>query len=207
MSHDPVVWVGALCTLAIFSLLYRENPVYRFFEYLFVGLAAGYTIVLVWRDTLARYWWEPMTQRGEWWWMLPFLLGLLYFTIYVRRLAWMNRWLIGMIMGVAAGQFFQALAQQYLPQIKASVKPIGPSAGLATSINNAIILVTLVSVMVYFLFSFEHRAWPVRRTAQVGRWLLMMSFGAIFGSTVMARMALAVSRLYFLLHNWLGWVS
>jgi hypothetical protein len=31
----------------------------------------------------------------------------------------------------------------------------------------------------------------------------MFAFGAIFGSTIMTRMALLIDRVYFLLHDWL----
>ena len=45
MSHDPSVWVTALLTLAVFSFLWRENPVFRFAEHLLVGVSAGYYVV------------------------------------------------------------------------------------------------------------------------------------------------------------------
>jgi hypothetical protein len=32
----------------------------------------------------------------------------------------------------------------------------------------------------------------------------MFAFGAIFGSTIMARMSLLIGRVYFLLHDWLN---
>jgi hypothetical protein len=62
---------------------------------------------------------------------------------------------------------------------------------------------TLVCVMVYFLFSFEHRSKPVRGAVRAGRWLLMLSFGAFFGNTVMTRLAVFLERVEFLLHDWL----
>jgi hypothetical protein len=43
----------------------------------------------------------------------------------------------------------------------------------------------------------------VRHTARLGRWLLMVSFGAFFGNTVMTRMAVFLERLQFLLRDWL----
>src|SRR5262249_23188398 len=46
VSHDLGVWVGALLTLFIFSFLFRDNPLYKFAEHLFVGVSAGYNIVL-----------------------------------------------------------------------------------------------------------------------------------------------------------------
>ena len=37
MSTDPGIWVAAILTLAVFSFLYRENPVFRFAEHLLVA--------------------------------------------------------------------------------------------------------------------------------------------------------------------------
>ncbi|MGC8833871.1 MAG: hypothetical protein ACP5R4_07420 [Armatimonadota bacterium] len=224
------VIAGAVSTLAIFSLLYRENPVYRFFEYLFIGLATGYGLFRAWSDVLYPRWWIPMYQQGQWWWIFPFLIGLLYYTIYIRKLAWMSRLVIGTLMGLGAGASFQAIATQYAPQIAASFRPLLPPnwsplsavRGLiraaapdfvdryvpasvpnnltaAELVNNWIVIIILLSVMTYFFFSFEHRSPVVRGAAKFGRWMLMISFGAVFGQTIMARMALAVSRLWFLL--------
>ena len=39
------VFLGGVCTLAIFSFLYRENMFYRFFEHFFIGIATAYGIV------------------------------------------------------------------------------------------------------------------------------------------------------------------
>jgi len=39
------IWAAALLTLAIFSFLYKENPIYRFAEHLLVGVSAGYYLV------------------------------------------------------------------------------------------------------------------------------------------------------------------
>ena len=40
------IWLMAFFTLAIFSFLYRDNPIYRFAEHLFAGLSAGYYVAL-----------------------------------------------------------------------------------------------------------------------------------------------------------------
>jgi hypothetical protein len=37
----------------------------------------------------------------------------------------------------------------------------------------------------------------------MGRWLMMIAFGAMFGSTVMARMSLFIGRLSFLFGDWI----
>src|SRR5262245_47729894 len=65
-----IIWLGALATLALYTVLYRENRVYRTAEHLFVGLAAGYGAYLVWSQVLYPKWWVPMVQEGRWPWAL-----------------------------------------------------------------------------------------------------------------------------------------
>ena len=211
------VWVGAICTIGIYTLLYKENQVYRFFEYLFLGIGAAYGLLRIYQDMLVLMWWRPM-MLGEWWWIIPFLLGLLYFTIYFDKLAWMARMLIGTLMGVAAGYQFQQVVITYLPQVTSSFQPLTPNAVRAwaaatntplgnlnpnlIAFNNIVFFITLIAVMTYFFFSFEHKNKGVAGTAKLGRYLLMISFGTMFGSTITARVALAVSRIIYLLADW-----
>jgi hypothetical protein len=196
-----ILAAGVLCTLAVFSVLYKENPLFRFFEYLFIGLATGYSVVRVWVDILRPKWWDAMIA-GNWWMIFAVLLGLLYYTMYIRRFAWMSRLLIGAMMGFGAGVAFQGFASSYGPQIAASFIPLVPGGDLTLYqlVNNWVITITLVAVMTYFFFAFEQQNRVVQGTAKWGRWLLMISFGAIFGQTVMARMALATGRLEFLIN-------
>ncbi|HEY3412253.1 MAG TPA: hypothetical protein VGM51_04240 [Armatimonadota bacterium] len=214
-NHIEVTF-GAICTVAIYSLLWRENPAYRLFEYLFLGIGAAYGATRLFQDSLINDWWVPMT-RGEWWWMVPFLLGLLYLTIYSSKLAWMARMLIGTLMGLAAGLQIQQVAITYFPQVTDSFRPLLPKAVPAyaklmdkdivntvitnriEAANNVVFFVTLVAVMTYFFFSFEHKGRFITGTAKLGRWLLMLSFGTMFGSTITARAALAVSRIIYVL--------
>ena len=44
--------IGVLATIGLYSVLYRENKFYRFFEHVFLGLAAGFMIVALWTETL-----------------------------------------------------------------------------------------------------------------------------------------------------------
>jgi hypothetical protein len=209
--------VAAACTIGIYTLLWRENPVYRIFEYLFLGIGAAYGFLRLYQDNLMRMWWAPL-KSGEWWWMIPFLLGLLYFTIYFDKVSWMARTLIGTLMGLVAGYQFQLVVITFFPQITDSLRPLTPAAvrafhaahavpavdrSVIEAANNAVFFVTLVAVMTYFFFSFEHRSKAVVGTARLGRYLLMISFGTMFGSTITARVALAVSRIMYLLGDWL----
>jgi hypothetical protein len=59
--------------------------------------------------------------------------------------------------------------------------------------------------MIYFFFSIEHKG-LVGKTARVGIWFLMITFGASFGYTVMGRIALLAQRLEFLFGDWLHFI-
>jgi membrane protein implicated in regulation of membrane protease activity len=56
-----------------------------------------------------------------------------------------------------------------------------------------LILVGVVTVLVYFFFSIEHKG-PIQIAARIGIYFLMINFGAGFGYTVMARMSLLIGR-------------
>ena len=46
IATDLGTWLGAFCTLAIFSILFKDNPAYRLVENVYVGAATGYAIVV-----------------------------------------------------------------------------------------------------------------------------------------------------------------
>ena len=51
MSPSIGVWLGAFLTLGILSFLYKDNPVYKLCESIFVGVSAGYWFVnLFWQS-------------------------------------------------------------------------------------------------------------------------------------------------------------
>jgi hypothetical protein len=70
------------------------------------------------------------------------------------------------------------------------------------AINNILFVVTLIFVLSYFLFSVNPESRYMRTSTVWGRWLMMVGFGAIFGSTVMARLALVIDRMHFV---WVEW--
>lgn len=208
-----VVLLGVLTTLGIYSILYKENKVFRFFEHLYLGLAGGYAIAANWNDVLKTTWWEPMTSEpGRNWWMAALLpAGALFYFIYSKKNGWMARLIFGLFIGFASGQAFQSFAGDYFPQFKnvatrslivdaAKIKPDYPVGAYASVLNNWLALAILAAVMVYFFFSFEQKNVAVNKVSKFGRYAMMVAFGAMFGNTIMARMALLIGRIYFLIH-------
>ena len=210
------VWLGGLATLALYSILYKENPVYRLAEHIYLGLAAGYVVVVAWTDVLSTQWYDPIFKEGKWLWLWVVPLAAMAYFVFSRKHGWISRIPLVILGGFAAGQVFQAFAKQYFPQIRDSFRSLRPTVmslqnphpspetlSISGAINNAVFLITLLSVVTYFLFAFEQKSKAVRNFALTGRWLIMIGFGAIFGSTIMTRFALLVDRMYFLLIEWM----
>lgn len=214
---NPVLLFGAFGTMAVLSLVFKENRFYRFFEHVFLGLALGYDLELTWKEVLRPQFWDPLVRDGQWAWICVVPVGLMFYGVYTQRFAWMSRLVFGITFGLVAGTVFQDFAGRFVPQVTKSFAPNkslvppprapGDPHGLLHQVsfvlNNALFLAIVVSVLVYFLFAFEQKNRAVLGTARFGRLILMLSFGAIFGSTIMTRMALLIDRMYFLFHDWL----
>jgi hypothetical protein len=70
-------------------------------------------------------------------------------------------------------------------------------------VDALLLMLGVVSVLCYFFFSAEHKG-ALGAVSRVGIIFLMISFGASFGYTVMARESLVIGRFQFLLREWLG---
>jgi hypothetical protein len=207
---DPTLLFGAIGTLAILSLVFKENKFYRLFEHVFIGLALGFDLQQTWIQVLRPLFWDPMAADGQWVWVFTVPVGLMFYGIYTQRFVWMSRLIFGFFFGFSATTVFQGIAEGFFPQIVKSFKPlyaphsiVGHVHRMAFVLNDLLFLVILFSVIIYFFFAFEQKSRAVRGTAQLGRLFLMLSFGAIFGATIMTRMALLIDRMYFIFVDWL----
>jgi hypothetical protein len=218
VSHDPGAWVAAALTLCIFSFLYKDNPFYRFAEHLFVGVSAGYYIVLNFWTVLMASLWDPLAgafdgrhgspfavQLGDYraFLVLPALLGLLLFSRFLPRYGWVARWSLAVIIGVYAGLKTTGFAQSdFVAQVHGSIQPLW-TGQWGSSVNAWIFTIGLVASLLFFYFSREHKG-VLGATSRVGVYFLMVSFGAGYGYTVMSRISLLIGRFQFLLFDWLG---
>jgi hypothetical protein len=211
------ITIGAILTLGLYSILYRENKFYRFTEHVFVGLATGFSVVALVKETLYPMWWLPMIGTAPdpskgiemvpahfaYGALLP--IACLAFFVFSKKHGWLSRIPLGIIVGLWAGQQLDAFQNRFLPQIADQARPILPlgQTTVPDAINNLIVVATWIIVLSYFVYSFEQQSKFLQRTSMMGRWLLMVGFGAIFGTTMMTRFVLFIDRAYFLLIEWL----
>jgi hypothetical protein len=198
------VWIAALLTLFIFSFLYKDNPFYKLAEHLFVGISAGYYVAQEWWAVIYPQCVKPVMTGERPLMIIPGVLGIFLFSRFVPKVSWLSRWSLAIIIGAYAGIKTTGFAQgDLVEQLHASLLPLWVPGQLGVSIDNLLFLAGLVSTLVFFFFSTEHKG-AIKGTAQLGVWFLMISFGAAYGFTVMARVSLLIGRFQFLLDPWLG---
>jgi hypothetical protein len=200
-------WVATGLTLLIFSFLYKDNPLFKLAEHLYVGVSVGYTIVKAYDTVLIHLVVKPMVEQGEISLLIPVAIGMLMLTRYVPKAAWMSRYAFAFIVGMGAGLAIpRTISSFILKQVEDTIRPLLSLAGSdgvtfsmnllnpASNLNAIIILLGVTSVLFYFFFSIEHTG-VGKAVARTGIIFLMISFGAAFGYTVMARMSLLIGRL------------
>jgi len=196
------IWSAALLTLAIFSFLYRDNPVYRFAEHLLVGVSAGYYLYQYCFTALYRNLWVPVIDEGQIIQIFGGLLGGLMLLRFSRRTEWISRFALAFYVGAGAGYTIPNIMNaQVLEQIQGTFLSPAGSVSLWSSVKEILILVGVISIIVYFFFSREHKG-VFGSVSRVGITFLMVGFGASFGYTVMGRITLLIGRVQFLLQDW-----
>jgi hypothetical protein len=206
---NPTLLFGAVGTIAILSLAFKENRFYRLFQHIFLGLALGYEVTQTWTRVMRPLLWDSIVKDGYWAWIMAVPFGLMFYGIYTKRFSWMSRLIYGVFFGLAAGTVFQDFCQGFMPQVVKSFKPLYPPPNahgmqaFSAVANNALFIAILVCVLVYFFFAFDIKNKIVLGMAKSGRLVLMFAFGAMFGATIMTRMALLIDRMYYLFVDWL----
>jgi hypothetical protein len=202
VSTEVVIgaWVAVGLSLCMYSFLYKDNPFFKFGEHVFVGVSVGYLLVITYYQVMTNKLYIPMTQQGKWWLLVPAFLGLLLLARFIPSIAWLSRISFAFLLGISSGLAIpRQISSFILKQVEGTLKPLVTvgDGGIVwmtlAGLNALLVLIGVVSVLFYFFFSLEHTG-TVRRVARVGIYFLMVSFGAAFGYTVMARMSLLIGR-------------
>jgi hypothetical protein len=165
----------------------------------------------------------PWYRLIDYWYIVPTILGIMLVWRLMPKGGWISRWPIAFIIGATAGMKLIAyLSADFVKQVDNAIKPLivpvyaettNAAGQIVTqfdwggtfyaSMNSIILLVGMVCVLIYFFFSLEHKG-VVGRLSKLGIWVLMITFGAGFGYTVMGRIALLGARFEFLVKDWLN---
>lgn len=223
------IWVASFLTLAVFSFLYRDNPIYKIAEHIYVGIAAGYYLYQAFHGTILPNLFQHVLEGAhriaagdasgwdaQWRWG-ALVLGMLMLSRLVPKWSWISRWPMALIVGAfaalnlvgfAKANLIDQLNATFLPLYSTDKLPWLPFAsvngtwrlsepGDASVFNHFVFVSGVICVLVYFLFSESQRG-RFSKLQSLGMAFIMVTFGATYGSIVLARISLLIGRVQFL---------
>lgn len=221
LSEPVGMMVAFVLTLLVFSYLLGDNPLFRLAQALFVGVGVGYGIVVVFHYVLV-----PRLSLTAANWLLvmpPLLLGLLLWTKMQPSWSRAGNVSVAFILGTGAALAIGgALFGTLVPQVRATILSLDPAdyssvMGPSLALDAGIIAVGTACALLSFYFRAPA---PGKRATlgvalvhfagRVGRYFIMIAFGALFANMVMSQVSLLLGRIEFLmdtanaLSKWLG---
>ena len=202
MSSDLIGGILAVAlTLLVFSYLLGNNPLYRLAQHLFVGVSLGYvgTVVLT-TILLPRIGAVATDWRANLPTLVPLVLGLLIIVRLVRpgsSAAGLPFLIIAVIAATLA--LAGTLMGTLVPQTAATMLGLNPARPFDL-VNNGIIILGVIVTLHYF--SFGVRADGARTAigtvvAGAGRWLIIITLGAVLGTLTVSFVSALIERVDF----------
>jgi len=197
MADILMVLISTTLILMIYTILYRENPAFRFGEHLLVGATVGHAIVygvfqvrdLAWRKLQTGISTGDLVGIA---YIIPIILGVLIYFQFSSKYRYISRVSIALMLAVGLSLSIRGLMSvNVIGQIKGAVNPI-------TNIEGLVYMIGVICVLLYFVY--EKRASDiVGPLPKIGRYLLMLTMGAYFANSIMGRLSIVIGTLNELL--------
>lgn len=217
--------VGFLLTLMVISYLFGDNALFRLAVHIFIGVAAGFTTVVVldqviWQQTLQPLFNSPLPNLYLT--LPPLLLGAWLLLKGSQSMERLGNPVVAFLVGVgAATAIGGALFGTLFPQVETAINALDLQAArqngqlLLTWFPNAVIgtLATVIT-LAYFQFSLGKRFNPASRfqalmapIRNIGQGILAITFGVLFAGVFLAALAAMIGRIYFVWETVWNWIS
>lgn len=195
------VVIGAGLTLAIFSYLLGDNPLYRAALHLFVGALVGYSFGILVRDVLVGMVWNQL-QDNPVAVVVPVVLGILLLFKGFPKQAYIGSFSVAFLIGVGtAVALGGALLGTLVPQIGATGRALS-----SISLDGLLIFVGTACTLMAFYFTAGKGpglagVWGqlVGIAGGVGRVFLVFAFGIAFAGALTASLSVFIGRIHYLI--------
>lgn len=198
------IWMAALFTILIYSIAFRDNMLFKFAEYTFVGAAAGHSLVYG-VDNVRRYGWDNLIG-GAYLYAVVFLLGILLYTRYHPQYFWVSRYPLSIMVGLGIGLSMRSgVTSEFIAQIKstAAIKVLGVTDPFKM-VSNLIFIILVVSTVYFFLFTFpKAHEGGLGIIPKIARYGMMAAFSYSFANTVLSRYNMIFGRFDYIYSSWL----
>jgi len=191
------LWTGWVLMLMIYSYpLYKENPVYRFAEHLYIAVMLAVSLTVNFSNVM-RMCITPMMQ-GDITMIVPLVMGLMIYAMLIPEYRWVSRYPIALLVGAGFGLGIRGSIGPNIQDAIVSTITRPTDGGAMAWINFLYIAVGLVCSVLYFLLTYEHSG-TMQVPTRIGRLFIMVALGAYFGNTVLFRFTMLTGRAQFFL--------
>lgn len=211
ISLDPGIWLYFISFWAIMSFLIKYTVVFRYAEYTWMGVGAGYGCVAVVglykKMVLAPTVTSNVGAIASY--GLATILGFFLFGRFSKKYAWTARIPTGIMIGVSLGvALIQTIQANLVSQISKSILPIA-TASLSENLINGACMIIVVSSLAYFVFTVPPSTGKgsFGILMKIGRYAVLISLGAAVGQLMLGRSSVLSGQLYKMLSDWLGIVK
>ncbi len=191
------LWTGWVLMLMIYSYpLYKENPVYRFAEHLYIAVMLAVNLVVNFSNVM-RICVTPM-MTGDVLMIVPLILGIMIYAMLIPEFRWVSRYPIALLVGAGFGLGIRGSIGPNIQDAIVSTITRPTDGGAMAWINFLYIAVGLICSVLYFLLTYEHSG-ALQAPTRIGRLFIMIGLGAYFGNTVLFRFTMLTGRAQFFL--------
>jgi hypothetical protein len=208
--------LGFLFTIMILSYVFGDNPFFRFAIHVFIGVAAGFALVVVFYNIFWNQLLLPLIEApGQSLLLLvPLLLGLLLLiTKGFRRFSPVGSPIVAFMVGAGvAAAIGGAILGTLFPQVWAAAggldvmvaQQTGQPAGLYL-LNGLLMLAGTITTLAYFHFGARTlpdgsiaRNRVIDALGKIGQGFIAITLGVLFSGVFSAALAALIERLNFI---------
>jgi len=182
--------IGIIITLGALSFLFKENIVYRLVEHIYVGFAAGHSIISA-IVSLRDNTFIPMVTKQLWINIIPILLGLVLFLRFFKQTRFASRWAIAFLLGSTVGLGMAGAPLTINRNLQYSILAF-------TNLDNIVLTIAVITAMIPFIFTekiIKAGGAPLRYINTIGRIFIMVYLGGAFATTTMSRITVSAGRI------------
>ena len=200
-------FLGFVLTIFIFSYIWGDNLLFRIATHLFIGVAAGYVVIVVIQNIILPQMIFPFvdgSQNEKIFAILFLILGALMLMKISPRLNRFGNPALAYLVGVgAAAAIGGAVFGTVFPQALSSMNVFDEN-----NLFNALwILVGTLTTLLYFQFGIRRKssedegpqlpAW-IEMISKVGQFFIAITFGALFSGVYLAAVTALIERASYL---------
>lgn len=206
ISTNIGLWIGSIFIILVFTYFIsnKQNVFFRFAQTTLVGISLGYIVVLVMIKTIDSTVIFNLA-KGNWIYIIPFIIGLMGYSKFIKGYEYLGRAPISIIVAVAFGLGGRGAFEIVRAQIAASANKLILGVDVGTAFNNLIFIIAITTTMGYFYFTMTPKQEKtVKPFIQIGRIFLMIFIGQRFGGAIMSRLSLFLGQMEYIIWNLLG---